>query len=713
MPQKKNRATLGMRIKSFFESGNFIPPLENHIGSGLEAMTVEEYKTKKSQLNANIGWVYTANQAISDDAGAVKMKLYKQKKDGDQEEVFEHEILDLINNPNNALTSKQFWSLYQSYLNLTGEAYILKLDNKGKPQLDTNKLPSALFPIPSHLATFKIGKNSWEESIIQFNGVDYPINAILRDINPDPENPYYGMSIVRKASLTIDTDVQMKRWNNKLFQNGARPGVVVEVPDRMSDEEYKRFKEEFDSNYSGTDNTFKRLILEGGAKAKPFMLNTQDLDFLESKKFSRDEILAMFRVSASSIGITEDVNRANAEAQEYQYAKRLIKPRLQQRIDFLNARFIKPIYGNEFVLSFEEIVPEDRAQRLSEATGSVNKWLTIDEVRNLYGYEPLPDGQGTELYVPVNQIPLSAISELVNATTDTDGEEDADDTPAGDSEDSKSTNPKVEDTRTKEINGELKVKDYTLKSLAYERSMVRLSRKMFNQQKADALLWLNRREEKGYIKGVDLRKKDWADDMVDWDKYKRQYQKDFEKLVQTIIDEIGEEAYRQIVNDGGFEPFAPEIQKYVQEASLRVAVGVNDETQKQIRATLAQGLRDNENVQELSARVSQVFGTASTNRAYVIALTESATAQNTADVFAWGQTGVVESKEWYTAEDERVCVFCNDMNTKSIRLNETFFDKGDRQVIGQSTMKLDYRSIGEPPLHPQCRCVLLPVLREV
>lgn len=721
MAQRK--ITLGMRVRSFFTGGNYIPSLDMMGGDGvMEQITIEEYKDKRSQLNANIGWVYTANQAIADDAGAVQMKLYKRKRDGDLEEVFTHEILDLIDNPNNALTSKQFWSLYHSYLNLTGEAYILKLDQKGKPLLDNKKLPSALFPIPSHLAEFKIGKNSWDESVISFNGTDYPITAILRDINPDPENPYYGMSVVRKASLTIDTDLQMKRWNNKLFKNGARPGVVVEVPDRMSDEEYKRFKEEFDASYGGTSNVFKRLILEGGAKIQPFMMNSQDLDFLESKRFTRDEILAMFRVSASSIGITEDVNRANAEAQEYQYAKRLIKPRLEQRIDFLNARFIKPIYGNDYVLGYEEVIPEDRTQRLAEATGGVNKWLTIDEVRELYGYEPLEDGMGTQLYVPVNNVPLGLVADLDDIdSSDDDGTGDADDTPPpsddANSEDDtpagERQNPKADEQRTKEITGEAKVKAYTLKALMYEKMIQRLARKMFNEQKSDALKWLESHNRKGFVKGVDLRKKDWASDMIDWQLYKSKFEKDFQKILQIIIDEIGQEAYNQLMNEGAFDPYLPTIQNYVVDASRRVAVGVNDETEKQIRATIAQGLRDNESIMELQARVSNVFGTASSSRAYTIAVTESALAENTADVFAWEQTGVVEGKEWYTAEDERTCEFCNDMHKRSIQLNENFFNKGDRQIVDDHLMKLDYRSIGEPPLHPSCRCVLLPVIRDV
>lgn len=706
---KKGHITLGQRVRGFMTGAGYIPSLSK-IGDESQ-LTVEEYTDKGSQLNANIGWVYTANQAISDDAGAVKLKLYKVKKNGDKEEVISHEALSLLRNPNNVLTSKQFFSLHHSYLNLTGESYILKLDRNGKPLLDKNKLPTALFTLPAHLCDFKLGKNSWDESTVRFNGVEYPIDAILRDINPDPENIYNGMSVVRKASLTIDTDIQMKRWNNKLFKNGARPGVVVEVPDRMSDDEYKRFSQEFDANYSGVGNTFRRLILEGGAKISPFMMSAQDLDFLESKKFTRDEILAMFRVGAGSIGIVDDVNRANAEAQEYMYAKRIIKPRMEQLVDFLNQRLIQPIYGESLELGFEEVVPEDRVQRLNESTQGVNKWLTINEVRETYGYEPLEGQQGNKLYVPLNSVPLEAISEITDITdgesnTETPDEDSTTPTDEG-SEEAKSSNPKDE---KRVVLGEAKVKAYTLRSLAYERAILRKSRAMFNAQKNDALTWLhnNIANDKSL---VNLNKKDWADQMIDWEAYNKNFTRELQGILQIIVEEIGQEAYSALMAEGAFDPYSQSVRMYVNETGRMVAVGVNAETEKQIRATIAQGLRDNEGIQELSARVSSVFGTASTSRAYTIALTETALAQNTADVEAWKQTGVVEGKEWYTAEDEHTCLFCNEMDKKYRTLETSFFEKGETMYVDDKhKMNLNYRAIGEPPLHPSCRCVLLPVL---
>lgn len=714
------RESMFSRVKSFFSGVNQMQDISNLlVGDVGENITVAEYKDKKSQLMANIGWVYAANQVIADDCSAVRLKLMHKMNDGDEEEVYSHEVLDLLDDPNMVITAKQLWNLYYSYLNLTGEAYILKLDQKGNPLTNKAKLPSALFPLPSHLCEFHIGEKDWNESYVIFNGDRYPISAILRDINPDPENIYQGMSIVRKASLTVDTDIQMKRWNNKLFKNGARPGVVVEVPDQLKDDAYNRLKQQFDEQYRGVGNAFNRVILEGGAKMSPFMMTTQDLDFLESKRFTRDEILAMFKVSGSNLGITEDVNRANAEAQDYSYAKRCIKPRLEQFIDFMNKRLLRPIYGGEYVLSYEDPVPENAEMRLQEAQAGVNSWLTIDEVRDMYGREALPNGDGNKLYVPMGNVPINELSMLVGSGSDenasdtsngSEGNSNADEGEEGDT--SEPVSPKALKERT-EI-GEAKVKDYTMKSLKYERMIQRSARKMFNKQTQDVKDWL-----RDHAKTLDksfIKRKDWASDMVDWEEYNNSFSNELFKIFAIIVDEIGTEAFNKLV-EGSFDPYTETIQNFLKNNSLKVAKGVNAETEKQIRATLAQGVRENETVQELSARIMQVFGTASTYRAFMIAQTESAMAENYADVQAWTQTGVVIAKEWYTARDENVCGFCHDMDKKVIPLDEAFFEKGDitEFIDGKGNahaMTLDYRTIGEPPLHPNCRCVLLPILKE-
>jgi Phage Mu protein F like protein len=115
------------------------------------------------------------------------------------------------------------------------------------------------------------------------------------------------------------------------------------------------------------------------------------------------------------------------------------------------------------------------------------------------------------------------------------------------------------------------------------------------------------------------------------------------------------------------------------------------------------------NLTELTQAVDGVYSFADERRAGLIAKTESYRASNWANKEAWQQSGVVKTLKWYTAEDGKVCEFCQAQDGKEIAIDDNFYDSGDK-ITGTdgSTMSADYGDIGAPPLHPDCRCYVRP-----
>jgi SPP1 gp7 family putative phage head morphogenesis protein len=183
-----------------------------------------------------------------------------------------------------------------------------------------------------------------------------------------------------------------------------------------------------------------------------------------------------------------------------------------------------------------------------------------------------------------------------------------------------------------------------------------------------------------------------------------------EQIVFTVLIETGRDAMKELgISQGTFDPFTPAIEQYFKTRSIKVSGDINDETAKQLRATLAEGVKAGETSEELRARVEKVMGFASTTRADRIAHTEVARAQGYADITAWSQSGLVSAKEWYTAKDEAVCPYCASLDGQVFGLDENIFDKGDSLTIGDKTQHYNYDDVPSPPLHVSCRCALLPV----
>lgn len=187
----------------------------------------------------------------------------------------------------------------------------------------------------------------------------------------------------------------------------------------------------------------------------------------------------------------------------------------------------------------------------------------------------------------------------------------------------------------------------------------------------------------------------------------------FAPVYDDQVREAGQEAML-LVGVAGFDYEDPNITRFITTRNNKVSKGIDDETDKQLRAELTEGLASGESIQELSARVEKVYGAAAGFRAERIARTETIRANNFASEEAWRQSGVVEAKEWFTAKDERVCPFCGPMDGRIVKLGDRYFDKGsEMEGADGSTLKLDYEAIETPPLHSNCRCTLLPVLIEI
>lgn len=211
-------------------------------------------------------------------------------------------------------------------------------------------------------------------------------------------------------------------------------------------------------------------------------------------------------------------------------------------------------------------------------------------------------------------------------------------------------------------------------------------------------------------------RRDWLQDLLDWAAASGSFAEAIKPIIHAVLLQAGHDAMHSIGLDAGqFDPFTPAITEYFQNRSTKVAEDVTDETEKQLRASLSEGVLAGESTYQLRARVETVMGSASTLRADRIASYEVTHAQSYGDIRAWTQSGLVEEKEWFTAHDERVCPGCNYMDGKRTALAENFFDKGDELVIerpGKETpyrLQLDYEHIHGCPLHSKCRCCLLPV----
>lgn len=240
-------------------------------------------------------------------------------------------------------------------------------------------------------------------------------------------------------------------------------------------------------------------------------------------------------------------------------------------------------------------------------------------------------------------------------------------------------------------------------------------RQQFDAQQAEAVASLkNWAMTKAYkrkdAKADKKAKKELLASLILWVAANQALADAMQPILYSLMIETGSDAFLQVGKQPSqFDPLDPKIIASARAQANLAAEKINQETEKQLRAALSQGIDQEETTDELLARMGGVFGNALTTRTARITDAESWRAMGKSDVLSWQQTGVVYGKEWYAVLDERTCPWCNAEDNQIIGLDQDYYSLGDVLTVGDKTLNLNFDDIGEPPLHVGCRCVVMPV----
>ena len=440
------------------------------------------------------------------------------------------------------------------------------------------------------------------------------------------------------------------------------------------------------------------------------------MEFLEGRKFNRDEIMAMFSVPLTVAGFTGNETYASAKASSYAFATNTIDPKMEQITNKLN-EFYLPLFENTEGMFYEHVSPilEDRELIVAGYEKGLHKWLTINDVRRM---EDLPEIEGgDEMRGPINLIPIGGpiaksvkedpitkMAEEIASKICKDIESVHEDDEEEEDEDRRTDEEKIFDAK-----GEIVVKQRDERGLEFENLFRVILRQLWDAQAQRAINNLV----------VTLNQKDW--------KVTGPNVIDREREVETTIDlmtplmtEITEVEGLSAAEFLGIAAddiiiLTPKVTKQLEANVQKLAGEMTRVTSDRLRSTIAAGIEEGESINDLEKRIldSTAFSPA---RAENIARTETVRAQGKAELQVWEESGVVIGKVWYTALDERVCPFCKSMHGKTFTLKERIFSRGqtldviDDQGVERS-LNFDYETVTAPPLHPQCRCVLLPEIK--
>jgi phage portal protein BeeE len=628
------------------------------------------------------------------------------------EEDLDHPLSDVFIRPNPVhVTGMQMMYVSFLWMFLRGECFLLCLDADRKPVAWDSGSVAEIWPVSPDLVTEQLVGNlltGWWMSMGQgagsgvSSGVRLNIDEMIHIHWQDPNYPIRGMSPLSAAAAGINLDMLAVTHNTSVMTNGGAPGGIMMHKGPGAPFKSVAEKDEFEAKirqrHQGPENANRTMWVMGDWAYQAVGLAPKDMDFLNQRKWTREEILGVMGIPASVLSITERITFATNLAQDRSFWDKKLIPMMM----LFEAVYDATLFYDEpdsvlggFDLSKVEALKVGLADKIKTCMDLTGAQLHMDPrtAYELVGLE-VPDYDGDDVQLiaaglqtlsdtitisgvsaenaknppppPPGGIPGSDVNKLPGAQHPATGGQDGSRSP---NDEPRLAPPALAESmsapviwlpRTRDVRrsaGLSRWRSLTARvQQPTERRMVVAWQKFVRGVRARQL----KRFDKG-LRGVRLstvlRSNELdpdevlltADDLgeelqVEFDPI---YEQELQDAVTETADELGLTPDSIALDD---PVFADALQQRIQILSDTAPNTMYDS----MRQALLEGMQAGETVQELRQRVADELDiAASSSKALTVARTESAGFMNDARDALFDQQGI-DDLDWVTAGDENV-----------------------------------------------------------
>lgn len=348
--------------------------------------------------------VWAAVRIISESIATLPLRVYERGTDG-RTIATQHPLYPILHDrPNPRQTAVEYREQQLASLLLWGNAYTW-IDRwpSGRPR--------NLWPLRPDRVTVKVDvatENDPVPSLVYVVSTHdggqrvYAADDILhvRGLSSDG---LMGLSPIAVHRDAVGLEQAEREFAGRFFGNNGRPGGVLKVAGRLSNDAAVRLKQSWETAHRGLENAHRVAVLEEGIEWQSMGMPLQDAQFVEQRRFSIEEIARIFRVPLHLMGDLQRATYSNIEHQSIEFVVHTIRPwcvRLEQSYATL-------LYPSERQALYVEhavdaLLRGDVKSRYDAyAVGRQWGWLSVNEIRALENL----NGVGTDgdsLIQPLN-----------------------------------------------------------------------------------------------------------------------------------------------------------------------------------------------------------------------------------------------------------------------------------------------------------------------
>jgi len=357
--------------------------------------------------------VWASIELLSDNLASLPLFVYEREtsKNGHKTLARGTALWVLLHQtPNNMHTPMEFWQyMVMNYL-LRGNAYARLIRNSLGEVISMTPLSADQVEVERLTDNTIIYKYQFEGKI-----AIYSPDSILHW--RDKGNGIVGMSRLDYMRSTVDVAISSQNHTANIFRKAAkRPGVFM-VDKLLTPEQRDAIRKNYKGLVEGNDDDL--LVLEAGAKFEPLNMTPADIQLLETRKYSVEDIARWFGIPSAMINDTEKTTtRGTGIDQLIQgFYKFRLRPMLESLEQCIELRVLTAPQRRKYSVEFslDAILRGSLKDRLETGSKAVqNGLMTRNEWRQL---ENLPPMEGADvLTAQTNLAPLNMLG-AVNGST--------------------------------------------------------------------------------------------------------------------------------------------------------------------------------------------------------------------------------------------------------------------------------------------------------
>jgi len=235
-------------------------------------------------------------------------------------------------------------------------------------------------------------------------------------------DPLGGLSTLSIGAETFGHARALNRTSGSVFRNAMRPSGVYQTATKLDAEQRKAIEDSLAKRMQGAANSGRPLVLGHDLKWTQLTMAPTDLEMLEARGFSVEEVCRMFGVPPHMIGHTAGNTQLGSSITEQTRAfeKFTLRRRLKRIEQSLRKQLLTPAdiaAGITIEFSMEGLLRGSPAERSAFYASGLDKgWLNVNQVCAWENLPPVPGGDINRVQMQNVPLTMTAAPTNINAT---------------------------------------------------------------------------------------------------------------------------------------------------------------------------------------------------------------------------------------------------------------------------------------------------------